>query len=53
MSKDFFPPRPEAGLQDRRRADRMNAFLSFPADRRRVLCEEGQQRLGLPPASIA
>jgi len=30
----------------------MNAFLRFPADRRRLLCEEGQQRLGLPPASI-
>lgn len=30
----------------------MNAFLLFPADRRRLLCEEGQQRLGLTPASI-
>jgi len=30
----------------------MNAFLRFPADRRRLLCEEGQQHLGLPPASI-
>lgn len=30
----------------------MDAFLSFTADRRRLLCEEGQQRLGLPPASI-
>ena len=30
----------------------MNDFLSFPANRRRLLCEEGQQRLGLPPASI-
>jgi len=30
----------------------MNAFLSFTAERRRLLCEEGQQRLGLVPASI-
>ncbi len=30
----------------------MNAFLRLPADRRRLLCEEGQQRLGLTPASI-
>ncbi len=30
----------------------MNALLHFPADRRRLLCEEGQQKLGLPPASI-
>jgi hypothetical protein len=30
----------------------MNAFLGLPADRRRLLCEEGQQRLGLTPASI-
>lgn len=30
----------------------MNAFLSFTADRRRIICEEGQQRLGLVPASI-
>gem|GEM_PF-2015799 len=30
----------------------MNAFLHFPADRRRLICEEGQQKLGLPPASI-
>jgi len=30
----------------------MNAFLRLPAERRRLLCEEGQQRLGLTPASI-
>jgi hypothetical protein len=30
----------------------MDTFLSFTADRRRILCEEGQQRLGLAPASI-
>ena len=30
----------------------MDAFLRLPADRRRLLCEEGQQRLGLTPASI-
>ena len=30
----------------------MNTFLRFPSDRRRLLCEESQQRLGLPPASI-
>ncbi len=30
----------------------MNAFVELSADRRRLLCEEGQQRLGLPPASI-
>ena len=30
----------------------MDAFLSFTAERRRLLCEEGQQRLGLAPPSI-
>jgi len=30
----------------------MDAFLRLPADRRRLLCEEGQQRLGLTPASM-
>lgn len=30
----------------------MDSFLVFPAERRRILCEEGQQRLGLAPASI-
>ena len=30
----------------------MDPFLSFTAERRRLLCEEGQQRLGLAPASI-
>ena len=30
----------------------MDAFLRLPAERRRLLCEEGQQRLGLTPASI-
>jgi hypothetical protein len=30
----------------------MNEFLRLPAERRRLLCEEGQQRLGLTPASI-
>ena len=39
-------------LPDRRENDRMNAFLRFPADRQRLLYEEGQQRLGLTPASI-
>jgi len=36
----------------RRGSDRMNAFLRLSAERRRLLCEEGQQRLGLTPASI-
>jgi hypothetical protein len=30
----------------------MDAFLALPAERRVLLCEEGQQRLGLAPASI-
>ncbi|MEI7672193.1 MAG: nucleotidyl transferase AbiEii/AbiGii toxin family protein [Deltaproteobacteria bacterium] len=30
----------------------MDAFLQLSAERQRLLCEEGQQRLGLPPASI-
>jgi predicted nucleotidyltransferase component of viral defense system len=30
----------------------MNTFLRFSSDRRQLLCEESQQRLGLPPASI-
>jgi hypothetical protein len=30
----------------------MDAFLRLPAERRRILCEEGQQRLSLTPASI-
>jgi hypothetical protein len=30
----------------------MDAFFRLPAERRRILCEEGQQRLGLTPASI-
>jgi hypothetical protein len=30
----------------------MDAFLMLAADRRRLLCEEGQQRLGLAPVSI-
>ncbi|MGV8080897.1 MAG: nucleotidyl transferase AbiEii/AbiGii toxin family protein [Syntrophales bacterium] len=30
----------------------MDSFLVFPAERRRIICEEGQQRLGLAPASI-
>jgi len=30
----------------------MDAFLQLPAERRRLLCEEGQQRLGLTPANI-
>jgi hypothetical protein len=30
----------------------MNVFLSFTAERQRILCEEGQTRLGLAPASI-
>jgi predicted nucleotidyltransferase component of viral defense system len=30
----------------------MNAFLHLPAQRRRLLYEESQQRLGLIPASI-
>lgn len=39
-------------LPSRNGNNRMNAFLRLPADRRRLLCEEGQQRLGLTPASI-
>ena len=30
----------------------MDTFFTFPADRQRLLFEEGQQRLGLVPASI-
>jgi len=30
----------------------MDTFLQLPAERQRFLCEEGQQRLGLTPASI-
>jgi hypothetical protein len=30
----------------------MDTFLTLPAERRRLLCEEGQQRLGLAPVSI-
>jgi hypothetical protein len=30
----------------------MNSFLELPAERRRILREQGQQRLGLAPASI-
>ena len=30
----------------------MDAFLMLATDRRRLLCEEGQQRLGLAPVSI-
>ncbi|MBU2027737.1 MAG: nucleotidyl transferase AbiEii/AbiGii toxin family protein [Proteobacteria bacterium] len=30
----------------------MDAFLRLPTERRRLLCEEGQHRLGLIPASI-
>jgi predicted nucleotidyltransferase component of viral defense system len=30
----------------------MNTFLHLPAERRRLLCEEAQARLGLAPASI-
>ena len=30
----------------------MNAFLSFSEDRRRTVCEQAQDTLGLPPATI-
>jgi hypothetical protein len=30
----------------------LDTFLSFSADRQRLLCEQGRQRLGLAPASI-
>ncbi|MBN1842897.1 MAG: nucleotidyl transferase AbiEii/AbiGii toxin family protein [Deltaproteobacteria bacterium] len=30
----------------------MNAFLSFSEDRRRTVCEQAQDTLGLPPAII-
>ena len=30
----------------------MNEFLEIPEDRRRLLCEQAQDRLGLPPAAI-
>ncbi|MBW1852010.1 MAG: nucleotidyl transferase AbiEii/AbiGii toxin family protein [Deltaproteobacteria bacterium] len=30
----------------------MNEFLSFSEDRRRTVCEQAQDKLGLPPATI-
>ncbi len=30
----------------------MNVFLSFSKERRRVVCEQAQDTLGLPPATI-
>jgi len=30
----------------------VNTFLSFPEDRRRTFCEQAQDKLGLPPATI-
>ena len=30
----------------------MNEFLEVPEGRRRLLCEQAQDRLGLPPAAI-
>ena len=30
----------------------MNKFLSFSEDRRRAVCEQAQDKLGLPPATI-
>ena len=30
----------------------MNEFLAYPGDRRRLLCDQAQYRLGLPPAAI-
>ena len=45
-------PQSYGGLPGRKENDHMNAFLRLPTERRRLLCEEGQQRLGLTPASI-